>query len=160
MSRALYPGSFDPVTNGHLDVIKRGINVFDGGLIVGVTDNPGKAPLFSVADRVEMIKEVVRGLKGVEVEPFDGLLVEYARRRKIPVLLRGIRTMSDFEYEYQMAMTNRTLAPDVETIFVMTHEEHSYISSRLIKEAAQLGGDISKFVPPTVEARLRKKFGS
>lgn len=157
MSTALYPGSFDPVTNGHLDVIRRGLRIFDG-LIVGVSDNPGKSPLFTRPERVKMIREVVRGLKGVEVEEFDGLLVEYCRRKKINVVLRGIRTMSDFEYEYQMALTNRTLAPEIETIFVMTNEEFSFVSSRLIKEAAQLGGDVAKFVPPEVEKHLRAKY--
>ena len=159
MSKALYPGSFDPITKGHLDVIKRGLQVF-GSLLVGVSENPGKSPLFSSEERVAMLNEVTRGLKGVEVEHFEGLMVEYARKRKIVVVLRGIRTMSDFEYEYQMAMTNRTLAPDIETFFVMTHEEYSYVSSRLIKEAAQLGGNVSKFVPTPVEAYLARKFGS
>lgn len=116
MSKALYPGSFDPITNGHLDVIKRGLQVFDT-LVVGVSDNPGKQPMFTREERVKLIREVTRGMKGIEVELFDGLLVEHARKRKIKVILRGIRTMSDFEYEYQMAMTNRTLAADVETVF-------------------------------------------
>jgi pantetheine-phosphate adenylyltransferase len=158
MSKAIYPGSFDPVTNGHMDVIRRGLMVFDE-LIVAVADNPGKQPLFTRAERMGHIREVTRDLSGIHVEEFDGLLVEYARRRGVAVVLRGIRTMSDFEYEYQMAMTNRTLAPDVETVFVMTHEEHSFVSSRLIKEAAQLGGDISAFVPKPIEEVMRARFG-
>ena len=158
MSIAVYPGSFDPMTNGHLDVIKRGVRIFDH-LIVAVADNPAKASLFSREERVEMIREVSKPVKNVTVDSFDGLVVDYVRRKKCHVLLRGIRTVSDFEYEYQMALTNRTFAQDIETIFVMTHEEYSFISSRLIKEAASLGGDISTFVPKEIERWIRRKFG-
>jgi len=159
MSIAVYPGSFDPLTNGHLDVIKRGAKVFDH-LIVAVSDNPAKQALFTREERVDMIKEVTRGLKNTSAEWFEGLLVEYVRRKKAGMILRGIRTISDFEYEYQMAMTNRTFAADIETVFVMTHEEYSFVSSRLIKEAASLGGDVSTFVPKEVEKVLKKKLAA
>lgn len=157
MSVAVYPGAFDPVTNGHLDVIKRGVRVFDH-VIVAVSDTPGKQALFTKEERAGMIREVTHGIKNVEAEVFDGLIVDYVRRRKAHVILRGIRTVSDFEYEYQMALTNRTFAQDVETVFMMTHEEYSFVSSRLIKEAASLGGDVSAFVPKEVEKWLRKKM--
>ena len=158
MSSAVYPGSFDPVTNGHLDVIKRGLRVFDR-LTVAVSDGPAKQPTFSKSERVDLLKEVGKGINNLEVDSFEGLLVEYARRKKVRVILRGIRTISDFEYEYQMALTNRTFAPDIETVFVMTHEEHSFVSSRLIKEAATMGGDVSSFVPAAVEKALLEKLG-
>ncbi|HXG61788.1 MAG TPA: pantetheine-phosphate adenylyltransferase [Planctomycetota bacterium] len=157
MSVAVYPGSFDPITNGHLDVIRRGAKIFDR-LIVAVADNPAKQALFTKDERVEMIREVTRGFRNVEVDSFDGLVVDYVRRRKAHVILRGIRTISDFEYEYQMALTNRTFAPDIETTFLLTHEEYSFMSSRLIKEAASLGGDVSAFLPKEVEKRLRAKL--
>jgi pantetheine-phosphate adenylyltransferase len=156
MSIAVYPGSFDPITNGHLDVIKRGAKVFEK-LIVAVGDNPAKKALFSKEERVEMIREVTKPYRNVETDAFDGLVVDYVHRRKAHVLLRGIRTISDFEYEYQMALTNRTFAPDVETVFVMAHEEFSFVSSRFIKEAAAMGGDVSSFLPKEVEKRLKAK---
>ncbi|MBI2932754.1 MAG: pantetheine-phosphate adenylyltransferase [Planctomycetes bacterium] len=157
MSIAVYPGSFDPITNGHLDVVRRGLRVFDH-LVVAVSDNPGKHALFTKEERVEMIREVTRGMKGIEADWFDGLIVDYVRRRRAHVILRGIRTVSDFEFEYQMALTNRTFAPDVETVFMMTHEEYAFVSSRLIKEAASLGGDVSAFVPREVEKWLKRKM--
>jgi pantetheine-phosphate adenylyltransferase len=157
MSIAVYPGSFDPITNGHIDVIRRGTKVFDR-LIVAVADNPAKQSLFGKEERVEMIKEVAKSFRNAEVDSFDGLVVDYVRRKKANVILRGIRTISDFEYEYQMALTNRTFAPDIETVFVMTHEEYSFVSSRLIKEAVSMGGDVSSFVPKEVEIKLKKKF--
>jgi pantetheine-phosphate adenylyltransferase len=157
MSIAVYPGSFDPITNGHLDVIKRGCRVFER-VIVAVGDNPAKKALFGKDERVEMIREVVKPYRNVEVDGFDGLVVDYVHRRKASVLLRGIRTISDFEYEYQMALTNRTFAPDVETVFVMAHEEYSFVSSRFIKEAAAMGGDVSSFLPKEVEKRLKAKL--
>lgn len=157
MSIAVYPGSFDPITNGHVDVIRRGTKVFDR-LIVAVADNPAKQALFTKDERAEMIREVTRGFKNVEIDSFDGLVVDYVHRKKAGVILRGIRTISDFEYEYQMALTNRTFAQDIETMFVMTHEEYSFVSSRLIKEAVSMGGDVSSFVPKEVEKRLKAKF--
>jgi pantetheine-phosphate adenylyltransferase len=157
MSIAVYPGSFDPITNGHVDVIRRGTRVFDR-LIVSVADNPAKQALFTKDERTEMIREVTRGFKNVEIDSFDGLVVDYVHRKKAGVILRGIRTISDFEYEYQMALTNRTFAQDIETMFVMTHEEYSFVSSRLIKEAVSMGGDVSSFVPKDVEKRLKAKF--
>ncbi len=157
MTIAVYPGSFDPITNGHLDVIRRGTKIF-GKLIVAVADSPAKQSLFTKEERVTMIRDAAKGHKNLEVDSFDGLVVDYVKRQKATVILRGIRTISDFEYEYQMAMTNRTFSADIETVFVMTHEEYSFVSSRLIKEAAALGGDISSFVPKEVEKALRKKM--
>lgn len=157
MSTAVYPGSFDPITNGHLDVIKRGTKVFDK-VIVAVGDNPAKKALFTKDERVEMIREVTKAFRNAEVDGFDGLVVDYVHKRKATVILRGIRTISDFEYEYQMALTNRTFASDIETVFVMAHEEYSFVSSRFIKEAASMGGDVSSFLPKEVEKRLKAKY--
>ncbi|NDQ57688.1 MAG: pantetheine-phosphate adenylyltransferase [Acidipila sp.] len=153
---AVYPGSFDPVTNGHLDLIARGAKIFDH-LIVGVLQNREKAPLFSAAERVEMLREVTRQWPTVEVDVFDGLLVEYVRRRQARVIVRGIRAVSDYEYELQMALMNRRLEPQVETIFMMPDARYSYLSSRLVREIAQFGGRIEGLVPPVVEERLRAK---
>ncbi len=157
MSTAIYPGSFDPITNGHIDVIKRGARVFEK-VIVAVADNPAKQALFTKEERVEMIRDVTKPYRNVEVDSFDGLVVDYVHRKKAGVILRGIRTISDFEYEYQMALTNRTFAGDIETVFVMTHEEYSFVSSRLIKEAVSMGGDVSSFVPKEIEKRLKARF--
>lgn len=153
---AIYPGSFDPVTNGHLDLIERGAKIF-GRLVVAVLRNQDKLPLFSVEERIEMLREVTRKWSNVEIDVFDGLLVEYAQRRGAQVLLRGIRAISDYEYELQMALMNRKLAPGIETVFMMPAEAYSYLSSRLVKEVFHLGGDISKLVPPLVIERLRAK---
>jgi len=153
---AIYPGSFDPVTNGHLDLIDRGTKIFDH-LIVAVLRNPEKDPLFSLQERVEMLRDVTRPWTNVEVDVFDGLLVDYVRRRKATVILRGIRAISDYEYELQMALMNRKLEPQIETVFMMPAEAYSYLSSRLVREIALLGGSIQGLVPPVVEHRLRTK---
>ena len=155
---AIYPGSFDPITNGHLDLIERGSKLVDR-LIVSILSNDTKLPLFSVEERMEMLSEVIGHFPNVEVDCFDGLLVDYAARKGATVILRGIRAISDYEFELQMALMNRRLGPNIETIFLMAGEEYSYISSRLVKEVFRLGGNISGLVPPTVEARLRKRKG-
>lgn len=157
MSKAVYAGTFDPITNGHLDVIERGSKLFDE-LIVTVTDNPAKQPLFSRQERVTLIKKLISSYKNIKVDAFEGLLIDYVRRQETNIILRGIRTVSDFEYEFQMALTNRAMAPDIETIFVMTCEKYSYLSSRLLKEAASLGANISMFVPKEVESLLKEKI--
>jgi pantetheine-phosphate adenylyltransferase len=155
-SLAIYPGSFDPVTNGHLDLIERGTKIFDR-LVVAVLRNSEKDPLFTTAERVEMLREVTRQWNNVEVDVFEGLLVEYARQRKAQVILRGIRAISDYEYELQMALMNRKLEPNIETVFMMPAEAYSYLSSRLVREISQLGGTIHGLVPPLIEERLKKK---
>ena len=155
---AVFPGTFDPITNGHLDIIERGLKVFDG-LIVAVAENPGKAPLFSIEERVEMVRESIEGIEGVEVESFSTLLVEYLKEKGIKVILRGLRVISDFEHEFQMALTNRKLAPEVETVFMMTGERFAYTKSSLIKEIYNLGGRIDCFVPPPVVRMFERKFG-
>jgi pantetheine-phosphate adenylyltransferase len=155
---AIYPGSFDPITNGHLDLVERGSKLFDR-LIVAILSNDAKRPLFSVEERMEMLGEVVSRFPNVEVDCFEGLLVDYASRKGATVILRGIRAISDYEFELQMALMNRRLRPSIETIFMMSGEAYSYISSRLVKEVFGLGGNISGLVPPTVEARLRKRKG-
>ena len=154
---AIYPGSFDPVTNGHLDLIERASNIF-GRLIVAVLRNDDKAPLFSLAERMEMLRESTHAFPNVEVDSFDGLLVDYARRVDARVLLRGIRAVSDYEYELQMAMMNRRLEPGLETMFMLPAEAYSFVSSRLVKELARLRGPIKGFVPALVEQRLRDKL--
>ena len=154
---AIYPGSFDPITNGHLDVIQRGARLFDR-LIVSILRNETKSPLFSVEERVEMLKEVLTVYPNVEVDSFDGLLVEHAVARGATVLLRGIRAISDYEHEWQMALMNRRLRPGLETVFMMASEAHSFISSRLVKEVFSLGGNVAGLAPPSVEARLRARL--
>ena len=153
----MYPGSFDPITNGHLDLIQRGSRLFSR-LIVAILRNEGKEPLFSVEERMEMLREVVQVYPNVEVDSFDGLLVDYAAARQATVLLRGIRAISDYEYELQMALMNRRLSPDLETVFMMAHEAYSFISSRLVKEVFSLGGPITGLVPPPVEVRLQRRL--
>jgi pantetheine-phosphate adenylyltransferase len=153
---AIYPGSFDPVTNGHLDLIERGARIFER-LIVAVLRNREKEPLFKVSERVEMLGEATRAWGNVEVDVFDGLLMDYARQKKGRVILRGIRAISDYEYELQMALMNRKLAPEIETVFMLPGEKYSYLSSRLVREISQLGGPVKDLVPPAVEERLRAK---
>ena len=154
---AIYPGSFDPPTNGHLDLVERGSKIFDE-LIVAVLRNSEKTPLFSIGERRNMLEELTSGFKNVRVDVFDGLTVHYASRVKASAVLRGIRALSDYEYELQMALMNRKLRPELETVFMMPAEKYSYLSSRLVREVARLGGDISKLVPEIVEQRLREKL--
>lgn len=153
---AIYPGSFDPVTNGHLDLIERGAKIFDR-LVVGILRNFDKEPLFTIDERVEMLRQVTQPWANVEIDVFSGLLVDYARLREANVILRGIRAVSDYEYELQMAMMNRKLEPDIETVFMMPGEAYSYVSSRLVKELARLHGSVEGLVPPIVQERLRAK---
>ncbi len=154
---AIYPGSFDPPTNGHLDLIHRGSRIFDQ-LIVAILRNPDKTPLFSVGDRKRMLEELTADIKNVSVETFDGLTVEFAEKVNAGAMLRGIRALSDYEYELQIAMMNRKLSPELETVFMMPAEQYSYLSSRLVREAAKLGGDVSTLVPELVEQRLKEKL--
>ena len=154
---AIYPGSFDPPTNGHLDLIERGSKIFDE-LIVAVLRNPEKEALFSLEERRAMLKEMTARFDNVRVDAFDGLLVDYAVRQKASAVLRGIRAISDYEYELQMAMMNRKLEPRLETVFMMPAETYSYLSSRLVREIAKLGGSVQGLVPPPVEERLRRKI--
>ena len=156
---AIYPGSFDPLTNGHVDIIERGARIFDS-IIVAILANVEKKPLFSEKERVAIIRDVFKGKDNVQVETFEGLLVDYAQRKKASVLVRGLRAVSDFEYEFQMALMNRHLAPGLETVFMMPAEQYTYISSRLIKEVFMLGGEVEGLVPPIVEDKLRAKQAS
>ena len=161
MRRAIYPGSFDPVTNGHLDIIERGCKLFDE-IIIGILVNPDKQPLFTVEERQEMLTEVVKGInKGnctLRVDSFSGLLVKYAVAQQADVIVRGIRAISDYEYEFQMALMNRRLEPGIETVFMMPAETYSYVSSRLVKEVFHLGGDVTGLVPPLIEKRMKEKL--
>lgn len=154
---AIYPGSFDPITNGHLDLIERASKHFDR-LIVAILRNETKEPLFSVDERMEMLREVISGYPNVELDSFDGLLVDYAAARQATVLLRGIRAISDYEFELQMALMNRRLRPEIETVFLMAGEAYSFLSSRLVKEVIALGGNITGLVPPIVAERLQKRM--
>lgn len=155
--RAVYPGSFDPVTFGHLDIIERGARIADE-LIVGVLNNNAKSPLFSLEERVRMLEEVTRDYHNVRIMPFEGLLVDFAGDVKADVVIRGLRAVTDFEYELQMAQTNYKLAERVETVFLTTRLEYSYLSSTIVKEVAAFGGDISQFVPETVARRIQEKM--
>jgi pantetheine-phosphate adenylyltransferase len=154
---AIYPGTFDPVTNGHLDLVERGVRIFDE-VIIAVSDNPRKSPLFKLKERVKLIKDAVKNCKNVRVETFSGLLVDYVKSRKGVAIIRGLRAVSDFEYELQMALMNRRLNYDVETVFMMPSEEYSFLTSTMVKEVASFGGSIKGLVPDNVEKALRKKF--
>ncbi|MGH9966389.1 MAG: pantetheine-phosphate adenylyltransferase [Pyrinomonadaceae bacterium] len=160
MRRAIYPGSFDPVTNGHLDIIERGCKLFDE-IIIAILVNPEKRPFFSIEERRQILDQVLQGLERgscrVRVDDFEGLLVHYAVAQKADAIVRGIRAISDYEYELQMALMNRRLQPNIETVFMMPAETYSYVSSRLVKEIFELGGELAGLVPPLVEARMKEK---
>ncbi len=156
MFRAIYPGSFDPVTNGHLDIIKRAASISDE-LIIGVLQNKAKTPLFSVEERVTMLQEVTKNMKNVKIVPFEGLLIDFAQQMEAKVIVRGLRAITDFEYELQMSQTNRKLNSDVETIFLTTSLEYSYLSSTTVKEVASFQGDITQFVPKIVAEKIKEK---
>ena len=157
MRTVIYPGSFDPVTNGHLDVIQRAAKLFDR-VIVAVAENDGKHPLFTLTERAALVRQAVRHLPHVEADVFEGLLVEYCVRRKAEAIIRGLRAVSDFEFEFQLALMNRKLNEKVETIFMMPKDTYTFLSSRMVKEIARLGGDVSAFVPRHVQVALRKKL--
>lgn len=158
MIRALYPGSFDPVTFGHLDVIERSSKMVDE-LIVGVLDNPSKTPMFTKEERVEMLKEVTEHIKNIKIESFEGLLVDFAHKKEASIVVRGLRAVTDFEYELQISQTNRIINGGVDTIFLTTSLEYAYLSSSTVKEVAYFGGDITKFVPGPVVEKINSKFG-
>lgn len=157
MRTALYPGSFDPITNGHIDIIERASKIFDQ-LVVAILVNKRKPTLFSVEERIQMIREATRRWPSVEVDHFEGLLVDYARRRGVHTIVRGLRAVTDFEFEFQMALTNRQLDPEFESIFLMTRNEHAYLSATIVREVAQFGGSLDKFVPPYVARKLMEKY--
>lgn len=159
MKTAIYPGTFDPITYGHLDIIERASRLFDR-IIITVATNPSKKPLFSAEDRVYLIKQSISGINNeavLEVETFSGLIVDFAKEKKAAAIIRGLRAISDFEYELQMALMNRRLEADITTVFLMPHENYTYLNSTIVKEVASFGGDISNFVPPIVEEKLKKK---
>ncbi len=158
MKKAIYPGSFDPVTKGHLDIIERSSKLVDG-LIVGVLNNSAKNPLFFVDERVSMLKELTSYLPNVTIDSFDGLLADYARQMDAAVIIRGLRAVTDFEYELQIAQTNHEIYPDIETVFLTTRLEYAYLSSTIVKEVASYGGDISRFVPQQIIERIYAKYG-
>ena len=155
---AIYPGSFDPVTNGHLDIVERGLKLFDK-IIITILQNPGKDALFSVKERVELLKKCLGKKAGVEIDTYNGLLVDYAAKRNAHAILRGMRAVSDFEYEFQLALMNRRLNRNIQTVFLMTGLRWIFTSSSIIKEAAQFGGNINGMVPPAVQKKLKEKFG-
>lgn len=154
---AVFPGTFDPVTKGHLDIMKRAQPLFDN-VIVAVAKDPAKNTLFDVKERIEMIRAEVGGYKNVRVESFDGLLIDYVEKKKAQVIVRGLRVVSDFEYEFQMALTNRKLSPKIETVFMMTEDKYAAVSSRFIKDIARFGGKVKDFVTPQVASKLKKKY--
>jgi pantetheine-phosphate adenylyltransferase len=155
---AIYPGSFDPVTNGHLDIINRGLKIFDR-IVITILANPAKKTLFSVEERMHLLRESTEGIENIEIDAYDGLLVDYAQKRGAHAILRGMRAVSDFEYEFQMALMNRRLNREVQTVFLMTGLRWIFTSSSIIKEAAQFGGDIESMVPPVVHDKLKERFG-
>ncbi len=157
MRTAVYPGSFDPVTLGHYDIIKRTATMFDK-VIIGVLNNKSKSPLFSVKEREEMLRQVTKDIPNVEIQSFEGLLIDFVRQNHAAVIVRGLRAITDFEYELQMAQTNRVIAPEIDTIFLTTNLRYSYLSSSIVKEIAEFDGDISAFLHPAVEARVREKL--
>ncbi len=157
MRRVIYPGTFDPITNGHLDIIERAMTLFDV-VTIGVTTNPAKNPLFSVEERMAMIRQVTQDFKNVQVDSFGGLLVDYANRLGACAIVRGLRAISDFEYEFQMALVNRKISDGIVTVFLMPNEKYTYLNSTIVKELATFGGDISRFVPPLVEAQVKQKL--
>ena len=157
METAVYPGSFDPITNGHIDVIERASKIFDK-VIISVGDNPEKKSLFTIQERVEMIKEATKNLKGIEVEGFKGLLLDYVKKKDSKIIIRGLRAVSDFEFEFQRALLNRKIDGDIETIFIMTKEDYVYLNSSIIKEIAMFSGAVKKLVPAIVEKKLKEKF--
>ena len=159
MRTALYPGTFDPVTKGHLDIMERALRIFDS-LIVAVAVNPYKNPLFTVEERVMMIQEETESWEHIRIESFDGLLIDYARNKGAQSIIRGLRAVSDFEYEFQMALTNRSLNSNIETVFLMPSEQYTYLDSTIVKEIAHLGGNVSQFVPKGVEKRLKEKLAN
>jgi pantetheine-phosphate adenylyltransferase len=160
LTKIIYPGSFDPLTFGHIDIIERSLRLFDN-VVVAIITNPSKQPLFTVEERREMLEEIVKKrFPKVEVDVFHGLLVDYAKRKRAQAIVRGIRAVADYEYEFQMALMNRRLAPQIETVFMMPAEHYSYLSSRLVKEIAELGGSVRGLVPDIVEKRLRKRLRS
>ena len=156
-NKAVYPGSFDPITNGHVDIINRGLKVFNK-ILVAVLENPKKTPLFTTKERISMIKESFSNQKNVEVKAFKGLLVEFAKKNEAKIVIRGLRAVSDFEYEFQMALMNRQLSEDITTVFLMPHEKFTYLNSTIIKNVANFGGDIEKFVTKFVEQKLIEKL--
>lgn len=157
MKIAVYPGTFDPITNGHIDILKRASTIFDL-VYIGVVENIGKTPLFSASERLDLIKQSIKGLSNVEVRQFDGLVVEFAKEVGASVIIRGLRAISDFDYEFQMALMNRYLNNDVDTVFLMPDEKYTYLSSSTVREIARFQGDISSFVPDAVKEALEKKF--
>jgi pantetheine-phosphate adenylyltransferase len=156
---AVFPGTFDPITNGHLDIISRGRDLFDR-IVIAILRNPDKDPLFPLEERVDILRSVVGRWSNVEVDAFDGLLVDFARAQGAQVIVRGLRALSDFEYEFQMTLMNQRLEPGIQTVFMMPSEAYSYVSSRLVKEVARLGGDVTGLVPPDVVTRLKRRFAA
>lgn len=156
-SRAIFPGSFDPITNGHVDIILRGARIFSH-ILVAVLENPKKEPLFTTKERVSMIQEIFKNQKNIEVKAFKGLLVDFAKKNKTKIVIRGLRAVSDFEYEFQMALMNQKIDPEIETFFIMPNMKYTFLSSNLVKEVFGLGGCVNDLVPPVVEKKLREKF--